>query len=144
MKSDKKRMMKHIFLLLCICPAAFFVFGFLHQPSIASVTLTNNFHAGVLNQGLGSRLLFFNNDKYDPSVLETHFSCDIKKRIYISTLPGIYYRYIQTDLDTHWVFKFSPFYLIAVFGLLVIYFQLQENFYRNVPGKTDPDDSKKT
>lgn len=136
--------MKHLCLLLCLCSVGLVVFGYLYQPSIASIRLLGNFHTGVLNQGLDSRLLFFNDDKYDPSVLETHFSGNIKNTLYISTLPGIYYRYIQTDLHTHWVCQFSPFYLIIIFGVLVIYFQLLENFYRNVPGKTDPDDSKKT
>ena len=140
MRHKKKRAMKHISFLLCLCSASFFVFGFLHQPSIASIRLSDHFHAGVLNEGFDSRLLVFNDEIYDPSVLETHFSGDIKKTLYISTLPGIYYRYIQTDLDTHWVCQFSPFYLIVIFGLLVIYFYLQETFYRNVPGKTDPDD----
>ena len=136
--------MKHFFLLLCLCSVGFFVFGFLYQPSIASVTLTNNFHAGVWNQGLDLRLVFLNGDQYDPDTLESHYSGNIEKSFYFSTLPGIYYRYILTDLDTHWVCLFSPWYLVGIFAFLVFCFQLQENFYRNVPGKTDPDDSKNT
>ena len=136
--------MKHICLLLCLCSLSFFIFGYLHQPSIASVTLTDNLHAGVWNQGLDSRLVFFNGDQYDPATLESHYSGTLKKSFYFSSLPGIYYRYIQTELDTHWVFLFSPWYPVGIFSFLVICFQLQENFYRNVQGKTDSDDSKKT
>ena len=132
MKYQKKRVMKHICLLLCLCSVGLFGIGFLHQPSVTSITLTDNFHAGVWNQEFDSRLVFFNDDEYDPAILETHFQgSTIKKTFYFSTLPGIYYRYIQTDHDSHWVCLFSLWYPIVLFGFLVICFQLQENFPQN-------------
>jgi len=134
--------MKHICLLPCLCSVAFFVIGFLSQPSTVSITLSDNFHAGVWNKEFDSRLVFFNDDEYDPSNLSAHFPGSItKKTFYFNTLPGIYYRYIQTEFDTHWVCLFSLWYLIGIFGFLVIYFQLQETFYKNLRGKTDSDDS---
>ena len=143
MKSKKKRTMKHIFLLLCLCSVGFFVIGFLHQPSVISITLSDNFHAGVWNQGVDSRLVFFNDGAYDPAHLATHFPGSITQKAFsFGAVPGIYYRYIRTEFDTHWVFLFSLWYPFVIFGFLVIGFQLQGNFYKNLPGKTD--DSKET
>jgi hypothetical protein len=145
MKSKKKRAMKHLFLLLCLCLVGLAVFGYMRQPSMTSVTLMDTFHAGVWNEAFDSRLAFFNDGGYDPSNLATHFPGSItEKTFYFSAVPGIYYRYIRTELDTHWVCLFSLWYPFGIFGFLVIYFQLQENFYKNLPGKTDSDDNKKT
>ena len=138
MKSKKKRTLKHICLLLCLCSVGLFVIGFLHQPSVTSITLTDNVHAGLWNQEFDTRLVFCYGDEYDPSKLATHFPGSItQKTFYFSTVPGIYYRYIRTDLDTHWVFLLGLWYPFGIFAILAIYFQLKENFYRNLPGKTD-------
>jgi hypothetical protein len=137
MKSKKKRVMKHICLLLCLCLFGFAVLGYLTQPSMISITLTDTFHVGVWNQDFDSRLVFFNDEKYDPSNPMTHFPGSItQKAFYFSAVPGIYYRYIRTDLDTHWVFLLNLWYPFGIFGLLVIYFQLRETYYKNLPGKT--------
>ena len=145
MEFKKKRTRKNICLLLCLCSVACFIFGYLHQPSVASITLLDNFRAGVWNQEFDSRLVFFNDDEYDPANLAAHFpGSTIKKSFHFSAIPGIYYRCIQTDIDTHWVCQFSLWYPFVVFGILLIYFQLQENFYRNLPGETDSDDTKRT
>lgn len=142
MKSKKKRATKNLFLLLCLCLVGFSVLGYMRQPSMISMTLTDTFHAGVWNQGFDSRLVVFSNDEYDPANPTTHFPGSItQKTFYFSAVPGIYYRYIRTELDTHWVCLFSLWYPIGIFAFLVICFQLQETFYRNLPGKTDSDDS---
>ena len=145
MKFKKKRTRKNICLLLCLCLVGLAVLGYLHQPSMASVTLTDTFHAGVWNQWLDSRLVVFSDDEYDPANPVTHFPGSItEKTFYFSAVPGIYYRYIRTELDTQWVCLFSLWYPIGIFAFLVICFQLQETFYRNLPGKTDSDDNKDT
>ena len=137
--------MKNLFFLLCLCSVGLAVLGYLRQPSMLSVTLSETFHVGVWNEGLDSRLVVFSDDKYDPADPMTHFQGTITERaVYFNAVPGIYYRYIRTELESHWVYLFSLWYPIGVFGLLVIYFQLQENFYKNFPGKTDPDDKKET
>ena len=85
MKSKKNRTMKHICLLLCLFSASFFVFGFLNEPSIASIALSDNFKVGVWNIGFDSRLLFFNDEEYNPSYLSLNIAGDtIKKTFYLS------------------------------------------------------------
>ncbi|MFZ9034073.1 MAG: hypothetical protein ACO21J_09000 [Anaerohalosphaeraceae bacterium] len=143
MKFKKKRATKNLFLLLCLCSVGLAVLGYLRQPSMLSVTLSETLHVGVWNEGLDSRLVVFSDDEYDPADPMTHFQGTITERaVYFNAVPGIYYRYIRTELEAHWVCLFSLWYPIGVFGLLVILFQMQENYYRNFPGKTDPDDNK--
>jgi hypothetical protein len=143
MKFKKKRTTKNLFLLLCLCSVGLAVLGYLRQPSMLSVTLSETLHVGVWNEGLDSRLVVFSDDEYDPADPMTHFQGTITERaVYFNAVPGIYYRYIRTELEAHWVCLFSLWYPIGVFGLLVILFQMQENYYRNFPGKTDPDDNK--
>ena len=143
MKFKKKRATKNLFLLLCLCSVGLAVLGYLRQPSMLSVTLSERFHVGVWNEGLDSRLVVFSDDEYDAANPMTHFAGTItEKAVYFNAVPGIYYRYIRTELEAHWVCLFSLWYPIGVFGLLVVCFQLQENYYRNFPGKTDPDDNK--
>ena len=145
MKSKKKRATKNIFLLVCLCSVGLAVLGYLRQPSMLSVTLSEKFHVGVWNEKFDSRLVVFSDDEYDAAKPMTHFPGTItEKAVYFKAVPGIYYRYIRTELEAHWVCLFSLWYPIGVFGLLVIYFQLQENFYKNFPGKTDPDDNKES
>ena len=143
MKSKKKRTLKHICLLLCFCLVGLAVLGYLCQPSMLSATLTDTVHVGVWNEGFDSRLVVFSDDEYDAANPMTHFPGTItEKAVYFNAVPGIYYRYIRTELEAHWVCLFSLWYPIALLGLLVICFQLQENFYKNFPGKTDSDDKK--
>ena len=143
MKFKKKRAMKNLFLLLCLCSVGLAVLGYLRQPSMLSVTLSETLHVGVWNEGLDSRLVVFSDDEYDPADPMTHFQGTITERaVYFNAVPGIYYRYIRTELEAHWVCLFSLWYPIGVFGFLVILFQMQENYYRNFPGKADPDDNK--
>ncbi|MHC5017725.1 MAG: hypothetical protein ACYTFP_03915 [Planctomycetota bacterium] len=49
MKFKKKRAMKKLFLLLCLCSVGLAVLGYLRQPSMLSVTLSETFHVGVWN-----------------------------------------------------------------------------------------------
>ena len=138
MKSKKKRGTKNLFLLVCLCSVGLAVLGYLRQPSMLSVTLTDTFHVGVWNEGLDSRLVVFSDDEYDAANPMTHFAGTItEKAVYFNAVPGIYYRYIRTDLDTHWVFLLGLWYPFGIFAILAIYFQLKENFYRNLPGETD-------
>ena len=143
MKFKKKRATKNLLLLLCLCLVGLAVLGYLRQPSMLSVTLSETFHVGVWNEGLDSRVAFFSDDEYDPADPMTHFQGTItEKAVYFNAVPGIYYRYIRTEHETHWVCLFSLWYPIGVFGLLAICFQMQENYYRNFPGKNDSDDKK--
>ena len=137
--------MKHLFLLLDFCSLALLVVGYLNQPSAHSMTVWKGFNAGVWSQEFDSRLIFFNDDEYDPATPVTHFPGSITEKVfYLSAVPGIYYRYILTEQDTYWVCQLSLWYLIIVFGLLVIYFQLRETFYENLPGKSESEDSEET
>ncbi|MHC5173335.1 MAG: hypothetical protein ACYSPJ_06200 [Planctomycetota bacterium] len=131
MKSKKKRATKNIFLLVCLCSVGLAVLGYLRQPSMLSVTLSEKFHVGVWNEGVDSRLVVFSDDEYDAAKPMTHFPGTItEKAVYFKAVPGIYYRYIRTELEAHWVCLFSLWYPIGVFGLLVIYFQLKLNIRR--------------
>ncbi|MHC5213609.1 MAG: hypothetical protein ACYSOO_03340, partial [Planctomycetota bacterium] len=65
MKSKKKRATKNIFLLVCLCSVGLAVLGYLRQPSMLSVTLSEKFHVGVWNEGVDPRLVVFSDDEYD-------------------------------------------------------------------------------
>jgi hypothetical protein len=120
MKSKKKRATKNIFLLVCLCSVGLAVLGYLRQPSMLSVTLSEKFHVGVWNEGVDSRLVVFSDGEYDAAKPMTHFPGTItEKAVYFKAVPGIYYRYIRTELEAHWVCLFSLWYPIGVFGKLL-------------------------
>lgn len=142
MKAKKERSVRLLFLLLFFCSVGLLVVGYLNRPVVKSLALTENLHLGVWSRDLDSRLVFFNEDEYNPSNLPSHFrGSRIQKTATFSMIPGIYYRYIRTDADTQWVCQISLWYPIIISGLLSVHYFLKETFSKNFPGKTDANNS---
>lgn len=104
-----------------------FVAGYFFNAWDYRLSLSNEFHIGLWNQGFDSRIVFFNNAEYGPyrgSLIglddgEGNIYPPLKCRRYFGDSWGIYYRYFEWfDQPKLWTLMVSLWNPIIGFALL--------------------------
>lgn len=106
--------------------------GYVTSPDQNYVSLSQNFHLGILNDGLDSKIVCFNDAKAGPyrGSIVGFAGDEFPETIAFGSSFGIYYRHFEWPDSTLWTLMVSLWYPISVAALLPASYVILKRRYR--------------
>ena len=103
--------------------------GYITSPDQNYISLNANLHLGILNDGLDSRVVFFNDRKAGPyrGSVVGFAEDEYPLKIAFGSSFGIYYRHFEWPDSTLWTLTVSLWYPISVAARLPVRFVVRKS-----------------